>query len=69
MEIKIKDGNQNQNQNQNQRWKSNRWKDIPCSLIGRIYFEKLTVTKGDRLRGMEGWAGGLVWKCCKIGLW
>ena len=32
-------------------------------------FEKLMVTEGDRLRGKEGWAGELGWKCCKIGLW
>ena len=30
--------------------------------------EKLTAAKGDSL-GVEGWAGGLEWKCYKIGLW
>ena len=30
--------------------------------------EKLMAAKGDSL-GVEGWAGGLEWKCYKIGLW
>lgn len=30
--------------------------------------EKLLVTKGDRLGGVEGWAGGLGCKCPKIKL-
>lgn len=32
-------------------------------------FEKLTVNKGDRLGGGEGWAGVLGWICYKTGLW
>ena len=33
------------------------------------HFEKLMVSKGNRLVGVGRWAGGLGWKCSKIGLW
>ena len=37
------------------------------ALYGLTDFGKLMVSKGDRLRVL-GWAGGLGWKCDKIGL-
>ena len=47
------------------------FKKDAISLQSRYWltdFEKHLVSKGDRL-GVGGWAGGLGWKCYKIGSW